>query len=213
MVVPKQQGIHSKNLIFYLFFHFIQHLLQQQGAQLSICLQSQLQSQSLLPYKEEEEEEEERGGGVGGGGGGRERKNSSSSRDSSLHMQPPYSVTVFWFVSAGSEEKEKSEGLSRGGGAEEEELSKSCSRVSVRRRRAEAQYPSPKRYFEDTQGPGPRRSWIFVFLQVAGLLSAYLLPAPWPCGGPAAVSGVEGGPGSGSGGGDGKVRATKVKLH
>lgn len=73
----------------------------------------------------------------------RKKKNNFSSRDSSQFKQPPYSLTVFWFVSAGSEEKEKSEGLSRGGGAHEEELSKRYSRVSVKRRRAKARYPSP----------------------------------------------------------------------
>lgn len=61
------------------------------------------------------------------------------------------------------------------------------------------------RYFEDTQGPGPRCSWVFVSLLVAGPLSVSPLLAPRPSGGPAAVSGVEGGPGSGGGSIDWKV--------
>lgn len=52
------------------------------------------------------------------------------------------------------EEKEKSEGLSRGGGAEEAELSKSYSRVSVKRRRTEARYPSPLALFRGHTRPG-----------------------------------------------------------
>lgn len=53
----------------------------------------------------------------------------------------------------------------------------------------------PGRCFEDTPGPGPRFSWLFVSPIAAGPLSASALQAPRPSGGPAAVSGVVGGPG------------------
>ncbi len=71
----------------------------------------------------------------------------------------------------------------------------------------------PKHCFEDTQGPGPRCSWRFVSRVAAGPLSASPLRTPRPSGDPAAVSGVEGGPGSGGGGsGDLKVSYTTRLL-
>ena len=103
--------------------------------------------------------------------------------------------------------KRKVKGCPGEGGAEEEELSKSDSRVSVR-----GSVSLPGRSFSDTEGPGPRCSWLLVSLAVAGLLSASPLAAPRPSGGPAAVSGVEGGPGSGGGGGDGKVSGVNTSA-
>lgn len=63
--------------------------------------------------------------------------------------------------------------------------------------------PPPNAISRTHKARGPRCSWLFVSLAVAGFLSASALTVPRPSGGPAAVSGVEGGPGSG-GGGDGK---------
>lgn len=59
--------------------------------------------------------------------------------------------------------------------------------------------PPPNAISRTQKARGLGASWLFVSLVVAGPLFASLLPAPRPSGGPAAVSGVEGGPGSGSG--------------
>lgn len=69
----------------------------------------------------------------------------------------------------------------------------------------------PWRRFEDTQGPGPRCRRLRVSLAAAGRRSASALRAPRPCGAPAAVSGVEGDPGSGGGGG-GRKKMFKMEV-
>lgn len=91
-------------------------------------------------------------------------------------------------------------GLSRGGGPKKRICQKGVSSKTEGR----DSLSLPCGYFEDTQGPGPRCSWLSVSLVVAGTCSASPLRASRPSGGLEADSCVEGGPGSG-GGGDGKV--------